>query len=656
LRGIILFKLYRAIIAIIGLSLLGQNVSAQNYLIQEAELRNAFAQAKNGTLQESALQGLSKNPLLPWLKAINLKQQIENTSSEQVVAIVGKQAQDPAYDWLIIQWRNELIRREDWQGIASWQAKYPSDALSNRCALLLASNEANRNDKWQKDVLNIWQSESKLNKPCILAVDALNTITPLTAAQKWQRFDYLLANDSKEFAELRERFTGTDLALLNQYIAFMSSAKAPAEPWPSNERTRAVLTNGLLAQAKRETTLAETLLTQYAKEYALNVEQKTAVQSEIVLWSMVNYQDNADARYFAVPEKQRSANLREWYMRYLFAQNDDNKILAGFEQLLPEQRNEDRWQYFQARILERLNRKNEAMAIYRKVSQAASYHGWLAADRSQSDYALCPLEPTLDKASNTALKNNMSLKRAFMLWQLNEANYAIWEWNAAYKALSDSQKPTAIEMAQKIAWYDRAVFSFESTPVNQRYYSLRFALPYQQAFQNAATRFQLNPSWLMAHARAESIFMPDVVSSANARGLLQLIPSTAEAIASKNAITWLGPDSLYNPDTNIVLGAGALRNEINSYPNKAYQAIGAYNAGPTPVNRWQSQRPNLDPDFWIETVTYKETREYIARVLAFSVIYDWRLKKPIVPISNRMVDDFSIAGKNKFSCPITKTK
>ena len=648
-----MFKIHHAIITIIGLGLFSQNVSAQNYLNQEAELRSAFAQAKNGTLPEPALQTLSKNPLLPWLKAINLKQTIERASNEQVIAIIGKQAQDPANDWLIIQWRNELIRREDWQGVASWQAQYPTYALSNRCALLMA-NATNRNEKWQKDVASIWQSESKLSKPCLLAIDALNAIAPLTTAQNWQRFDYLLANDSNEFSELRERSTGADLSLLNQYIAFLSSTKAPTETWPSNERTRTVISKGLQTQAKRDTTLAEILLAKYSNDYALSMEQKAAVQSEIALWSLVNYQDTAEARFFAVPANLRNANLREWYMRLLFAQNDDNKTLAGFEQLLPEQRNEDRWQYFQARVLERLNRKKEATPLYLKASQSANFHGWLAADRINANYALCPLEPSINAADLKALKNNESIKRAFMLWQLNEANYAIWEWNAAYKALSEAQKPTAIAMAQKIGWYDRAVFSLESNAINQRYYSLRFALAYQEAFQNAATRFQLNPSWLMAHARAESIFMPDVRSSADARGLLQLLPSTAEAIAARNGISWLGAESLYNADINIVLGAGALRNEINSYPNKAYQAIGAYNVGPTAVNRWQSQRPNLDPDFWIETVTYKETREYIARVLAFSVIYDWRLNKPIVPISNRMVDDFSVAGKNKFSCPSSK--
>ena len=108
--------------------------------------------------------------------------------------------------------------------------------------------------------------------------------------------------------------------------------------------------------------------------------------------------------------------------------------------------------------------------------------------------------------------------------------------------------------------------------------------------------------------------MPDVTSSANARGLLQLLPSTAETIAVRNAITWQGPESLYRPEVNIVLGAGALRDVIDTYGGKAYLAIGAYNAGPTAVNRWLAARGNLDADFWIETVPYKETREYVRRI------------------------------------------
>ncbi|NEL41894.1 MAG: lytic transglycosylase domain-containing protein, partial [Xanthomonas perforans] len=94
--------------------------------------------------------------------------------------------------------------------------------------------------------------------------------------------------------------------------------------------------------------------------------------------------------------------------------------------------------------------------------------------------------------------------------------------------------------------------------------------------------------------------------------------------------------SLYEPDTNIAIGTAYLRQLLNTY-GLPYLTIAAYNAGPGPTGRWQSQRPNFEPDFWIETISYKETREYVARVLAFSVIYDWRLNGDMLPLSDRLM-------------------
>jgi soluble lytic murein transglycosylase len=111
----------------------------------------------------------------------------------------------------------------------------------------------------------------------------------------------------------------------------------------------------------------------------------------------------------------------------------------------------------------------------------------------------------------------------------------------------------------------------------------------------------------------------------------------------------MGAESLYDPNANIAIGTAYLREMKEKY-GRPYVAIAAYNAGPTPTARWQSQRPAMDADFWIETISYKETREYVARVLAFSVIYDWRLNGSAVPVSERMRGREGTARK-AFSCP-----
>jgi soluble lytic murein transglycosylase len=66
-----------------------------------------------------------------------------------------------------------------------------------------------------------------------------------------------------------------------------------------------------------------------------------------------------------------------------------------------------------------------------------------------------------------------------------------------------------------------------------------------------------------------------------------------------------------------------------------------------------AQRPGLDPDFFIESIPYKETREYVARVLAFSVVYDWRLNGDAAPLSDRLVGRLVTDARQRrgFVCP-----
>lgn len=612
---------------------------------QEAELRSAFLAAKSGVLTEAERQNLRRNPLLPWLEAIQFKQGMSTNALPPV--LIRSNAEDPANVWLIGQWRSELIRRQDWSASVQWQAQYPDSSTGSRCASLLAVESEKRDAAWQQTALAVWRTESKSPGHCAQVFEHLRINGTLDGMTVWQRFDRLLADDAEaRLPEVIAAMSTGDAALAKRYLAVLNDATADVSDLPRDDRSTRVLTKSYSTQARKDPAQAMALLDANAGMFAFTPEQAQAVRHEIALWSLVNYLPEAESRYLALPEPARSANLREWYMRYRFSVNDDALTLTAFSQLLPSQQQEARWQYFKGRILERQGRRDEALPLYAAAAKSANFHGWLAADRLGADYTFCPLDQRMPAKERATLHaGNPGLQRALWLWQLGEASYAIWEWNAAFKNLNAEQQREAVAMAQEIGWYDRAVFSLEANELNPRYYGLRFATPYAAEFSAASARFRLDRAWLTAHARAESIFMPDVTSSANARGLLQLLPSTAEAIAVRNAIEWQGAESLYQPEVNIVLGAGALREVIDTYDGKAYLAIGAYNAGPTAVSRWLAARGSLDADFWIETVPFKETREYIPRVLSFSVIYDWRLKQPVMPISRRLSGDFSTGFK-----------
>ena len=130
---------------------------------------------------------------------------------------------------------------------------------------------------------------------------------------------------------------------------------------------------------------------------------------------------------------------------------------------------------------------------------------------------------------------------------------------------------------------------------------------------------------------------------------MQVLPATGAGVAARIGMPWRGGDSLYEPDTNIALGSAYLRQLMDQYGGKPYQVIAGYNAGPAPLGRWQSQRPAMDADFWIETISYKETREYVARVLSFAAIYDWRLNGDALRMSDRMLGNVG-DPRRAFTC------
>lgn len=161
--------------------------------------------------------------------------------------------------------------------------------------------------------------------------------------------------------------------------------------------------------------------------------------------------------------------------------------------------------------------------------------------------------------------------------------------------------------------------------------ALMYPRAYQAAVEGRATEVGLDPFLAWAIMRRESGFRPEVVSSADARGLMQIIPPTAKAIASELKAATPAPDDLYAPDVNVRFGTWYLSALLDRMGHPALCAA-SYNAGPSSVAKWMVQRGHLPLDEWIEEIPFKETRGYVKQVLADHVIYrqlygakDWRV-------------------------------
>ena len=626
-------------------------VSAQSADAQRAQLKAAIADAERGQFNAVQAGTLSRHPAYAWLEYANLRRNIETVSNDQAQAFLKRYDGQAVASSFRSVWLPAVARRQDWSTLlANWA---PTENVGLRCAQLSARQATGKADaQWTREAQDLWRKAGKsLPDGCDAVFAVLQAQGGLTDALRWERVD--AAADAQQPAVMRSAARGlppADLAQANDYAAFVDAPNAKALNWPRTERSRRIATDGLEKLAKANPDATEQQLPQYAQALGLSAEQQAQVRYQIALWTVASYLPDSARRLNAVPDSAYDERLHEWRVREAMSRGDWPATLSAIRKMGATQRADSRWTYFEARMLEKTGQAAQSKPVFARAAGSPTFHGFLAADKLQQPYTLCPWKPEDSASARAAVARDPAIVRAMELYRIDRASWATAEWNSALAKFDDTQRRLAVEVAQENGWFDRAVFSLGKKPDEQRLYHLRFPLHHDGSIRREAARNAIDPAWVAAEIRAESIFSPNARSPANAMGLMQVLPATGAAVAKNIGLTsYGGAASLYDPDTNIAIGTAYLRQLMNKYDGLPYVTIAAYNAGPTPTARWQSQRPGFDPDLWIETISYKETREYVARVLAFSVIYDWRLNGDALPLSDRLMGRL-VDTRKKFDC------
>ncbi len=643
---------YIIYISLLGLLITASAIAGADTLAsQRPSVQAALDLAEQGKLDDAGIARLQNHPLAGWIEAIALERQIHRISTDRIDAALKRLVDQPAGNWLRSAWLAHLARESDW---ARFRRFYiPADGLLMRCAELAArQTEGNINEQWFADAQAVWLTGSSLPNSCDSPLAALEGMGKLTSELRWQRIELAAEQGQSNLIRfIARKLSAADAKLANDYADFIDAPHPRATKWPDTSRSHLVTRVGLARLAKRNPDKAEAMLASIGNSLKLSESEAGQVRYQIALWTAASYEPQAAQRFAAVPAASYDARLHEWRTREALHRGDEKAALAAIDAMDASQRSEPRWQYLQARLYERAGDDQKAKSLYTTAATQAGFHGFLAADKIDAPYALCPLEPSADAATRKKIADAPEFIRAIELFRVQRAAYAAREWSALVKRLSDIERKVAVDLAVKARWYDRAVFGVGSDEQALRYYSLRFPLHHSKTLNREAKKNGLDAAWVAALTRAESAFMPNARSPADARGLMQLLPSTAERTAKSLGISWGGGSSLYNPRINFQLGTAYLRQMLDEHNGYPYRAIAAYNAGPTAVRRWLTERPQLDADLWIETIPYYETRDYVARVLAFSVIYDWRLNKQALPLTDRMLGRSTSSKRRQFRCP-----
>ncbi|HEY1691290.1 MAG TPA: transglycosylase SLT domain-containing protein [Polyangiaceae bacterium] len=180
---------------------------------------------------------------------------------------------------------------------------------------------------------------------------------------------------------------------------------------------------------------------------------------------------------------------------------------------------------------------------------------------------------------------------------------------AAYGELGRARR--RFQVAQTLP---SALFAAAPGPRTRWAWECEYPSPYADVVHAAEASERLPPGLLWAVMRQESAFDPDAVSHAHAVGLMQLLPETARPVAEELSLP-RDDARLTSPPYAIRVGARWLRKLLDEFHGQVPLAVAAYNGGADSVERWLSRAPGMQVDEFVERIPFKETRDYVARVM-----------------------------------------
>jgi soluble lytic murein transglycosylase len=160
-------------------------------------------------------------------------------------------------------------------------------------------------------------------------------------------------------------------------------------------------------------------------------------------------------------------------------------------------------------------------------------------------------------------------------------------------------------------------------------------MPFREQFAAAAQENAVDVALLFGIARQESRFAADIVSSAGAVGLMQLMPPTAQWVAKQLNRADFRPSQIADAGVNTQFGAYYFKYWLEKLDRMQALAAAAYNAGPGRAQAWRAAIP-LEGAVWVETIPFNETRDYVKKVMANTMYYSQLIGGKLIPLKERL--------------------
>ncbi len=346
------------------------------------------------------------------------------------------------------------------------------------------------------------------------------------------------------------------------------------------------------------------------------------------------------------------ASSAHWKAAWLtFRQLRIEEARQGFEQqiaLYPDSAEVPNALYWRARVAEEEGNPAMARAFYQKLSDRFRnyYYAELGRQRLKSlpgapkedapHYALLdhisPLPTTGKITATDPPDDNLRVERARLLSNGALADMAVRELQAAASEEGGTWAPPEMALVyQDIGRYDRGIeimkhstpnyFAVDLPDLPRPYWEALFPKAYWTDLRKYSLLNGLDPYLVASLIRQESEFNALALSRANAVGLMQLLPRTGKTVAKQVKLKGYSAPQLYTPAVNLELGTRYFKDMVDKYNGQFEYALAAYNAGSDRVGEWLGQGHYRDPQEFVESIPFTETREYVQAILRNANVY-----------------------------------
>jgi len=597
----------------------------------EAALRNEFLQAERqiGSVSyehaQKMLQKFADYPLQPYLQQQRLQQFL--TADERIAAFLQQYEKTPM-DWPLRKaWLLDLAKRQKSQTfLANYTGSADAELECHALRFRLAAKNADTTQLWPQ-VTQLWLVGKSQPKACDPLFSAWRKAGQQTPDIVWQRIR--LAAEGGDASLIP--FLKTQLPAGQQYMAdmYLKARRNPAvissaKFFPlKNLHERDVLAYGLKRLIWRNPKQALALWQKFNNDPYFTAAQRLDVQRQFAIALASKGDEQADNWLNQLPAELLDQTLAHWQVSHALAQLDWPRVQQVIEAFPPDIAKDSSWRYWLARAYEQQGNTERALPLLQQLALQRHFYGFMAAAKLGLPPSLAHAPVTVSEDELKTLKQHPAVRRAQEWLALGRLTEARREWNHLQDTSDEQQKLVSAKLAHQLQWYERAIFSLADVGYWDDV-ELRFPLAFQDEISQSAAKADIESGWAMAIARRESSFMADAASPVGARGLMQLMPATAREIAKKPVQL----AQLYNPVINIDYGTDYLNYLRKRNDGNLLMATAAYNAGYSRVKQWIPGDYALPADVWVETIPYRETRDYVKAVMAYYQIYNIRLNTP----------------------------